>query len=130
MAPSTEQAAARVPGSDSASCACWSASWSRPSWTRAAALWRAACAWAPKLEAGGRTLHRATTARRDKPPRPDPLFTAFALVGGIPSTPFLNPFGILPWGRAEVCRRLRFLRLLLGPPSVRDDACTLPEGDE
>src|SRR6266568_4263459 len=60
MAPSTEQAAARVAGSESASWACWSASWSRPSWTRAAALWRAACAWAPKEAAGGSTPHKST----------------------------------------------------------------------
>src|SRR6266581_428762 len=59
MAPSTEQAAARVAGSESASWACWSASWSRPSWTRAAALWRAACAWAPKV-ATGSTPHKST----------------------------------------------------------------------
>src|SRR5437867_12924640 len=60
MAPSTEQAAARVAGSERASWACWSASWSRPSWTRAAALWREACAWAPKVATGGNTAHKST----------------------------------------------------------------------
>src|SRR5712691_10819360 len=64
MAPSTEQAAARVAGSESASWACWSASWSRPSWTRAAALWRAACAWAPKVATGGSTPHKSTARER------------------------------------------------------------------
>src|SRR2546427_2912608 len=75
MAPSTEQAAARVAGSESASWACWSASWSRPSWTRAAALWRAACAWAPKLETGGSTPHKSMARERAaRPRRPtDPL---------------------------------------------------------
>src|SRR5882762_9793755 len=64
MAPSTEQAAARVAGSESASWACWSASWSRPSWTRAAALWSAACAWALKAATGDSAPHKSTARKR------------------------------------------------------------------
>src|SRR2546425_11896078 len=72
MAPSTEQAAARVAGSASANWACWSASWSRPSWTRTAALWRAACAWAPKVATGGSTLHNSTARENAATHRPSP----------------------------------------------------------
>src|SRR5438034_6422114 len=72
MAPSTEQAAARVAGSESASWACSSASCSRPSWTRAAARWRAACPWAPRAAAGGST--HSSTARERTAPRAGSTF--------------------------------------------------------
>src|SRR6266571_2471529 len=72
MAPSTEKAAARVSGSESANWACWSASWSRPCSTSTAALWRAPCAWAPKVATGGRTLHKSTARENAATPRPSP----------------------------------------------------------
>ncbi len=80
--PSTEQAAARVAGSESASWACWSASWSRPSWTRAAALWRACGLCADGAagrtrQRGGRcqeARRRSSSLRKRRPPGRGPAF--------------------------------------------------------
>ena len=74
---------------------------SRPSWARAAALWRASCAWSPKAAAGGRTPHKSTAAaRRGSRRRPIRLVTAFAFAGG--DAPSQETGG--PPGRADVAR--------------------------